>query len=775
VHVVAASADVPDGSSRLDAFAFPADTGPRFALLLVLVLSITAYCYAGLQFVFSEASQERERRVRACLAETGAAGLAARPRGGALEKAIDRVAECFEPALFAGTMRWQLTGIALVLGIASLIFWQFPTWKLRRPVKTRLSWLSVPGVPTLRLPWIDIRLGKPLEPLRRERFLELHSYLEDLTRRLGIEPAPEYVWDPSRRAPTALAFGRPGRYYVCLAAGLVACFRRDRAAFHAVMLHELAHLKNGDVNVTYMTVAVWWAFVVGALISYGYRIASLSTTAALGITCFFLAFTALVYLSRNAVLRSREIYADVRAAQWEYQLGDSALRRVLEAFMQQGWSGWKVLWSVHPDPGARRRTVDEPQRLFEPRFWQAVATGIAATLALPPILALGGLLATPTPRAISLGAAAAVFLGVPVAVLGLAAGAVGVGVWRSRFVAETRAEAAPGVGKPTAGLACGLVAGQALFTTLGAGADAWDLGFPASAAAVGLAVLTHLSTLLVLTVGLWLFFRWVDASASAWGEVSTTPRISRVGCTVGLVLGATALTLWLAPVLLANLVVKVLPAGVTMEAGLPAVSRAFALLLPVAAVNPLTLVGLVALWAFPLAASCFVRARADRKLEWMWIGAQERVGPSPPVVPMRPVLALLAGATGGVVYFGLVSVWGRELARGWMRLTAAHGLPDWSVLVVFGVASVGMQALTAAVVAAVAPRLPLVHALCAAFVCACASAAGVSTMMVESKTLFLVVWLAATGNVGALLSVVTSWLVQKAVRGHRRDRSLEPG
>jgi Zn-dependent protease with chaperone function len=64
----------------------------------------------------------------------------------------------------------------------------------------------------------------------------------------------------------ATAFGRLGRYYVSLTGGLVATFYTDRPAFRAVVLHELAHLRNADVNMTCFTVALWRAFVVVAIL-----------------------------------------------------------------------------------------------------------------------------------------------------------------------------------------------------------------------------------------------------------------------------------------------------------------------------------------------------------------------------------------------------------------------------------------------------------------------------------------------------------------------------
>lgn len=41
---------------------------------------------------------------------------------------------------------------------------------------------------------------------------------------------------------------------------------RQPAAFEAVILHELAHIRNKDVNQTYLAIAIWRAFVLAALL-----------------------------------------------------------------------------------------------------------------------------------------------------------------------------------------------------------------------------------------------------------------------------------------------------------------------------------------------------------------------------------------------------------------------------------------------------------------------------------------------------------------------------
>ena len=86
---------------------------------------------------------------------------------------------------------------------------------------------------------------------------------------------------------------------------------------------------------------------------------------------------------RNAVLRAREVYADVRASVWDGQAG--ALGRMLEALPHHKQSRWLGPWQVHPDPAVRRQTLDDTSPLFRLRFWDALAAGLAASIAYPNI------------------------------------------------------------------------------------------------------------------------------------------------------------------------------------------------------------------------------------------------------------------------------------------------------------------------------------------------------------------------------------------------------
>ena len=85
-------------------------------------------------------------------------------------------------------------------------------------------------------------------------------------------------------------------------------------SFRAVLLHEMAHWSLGDVPTTYFTTSIWFTFALGALLPGAAGLIGQSRDSVLHIGLRMAALGIVVYLARNAVLRSREYYADLSAA-----------------------------------------------------------------------------------------------------------------------------------------------------------------------------------------------------------------------------------------------------------------------------------------------------------------------------------------------------------------------------------------------------------------------------------------------------------------------------
>ena len=328
----------------LDPFAFPSDTTVRFFLLIVSVLGASAVIYL---FIFSDGAP-----------------------WGHLGPAIFSLRDCLEPTYpardsaeciaqrFPLVMPWILASILALFGMAGAIYWTYSSWKIRRD---------------------------RLVPLRIEDAPAIVAYLQDLSQSVGLARPPILLWNPLNPTKTGLAFGRLGRRFIALSGGLMTQFYTDQPAFRAVILHELAHLRNGDVDKTYLTQAIWWAFVVAALIPFALCNIRQPVDAEY-MSSRSLALAILVYLTRGAVLRAREFYADVRASNWDGPAG--AISRVLERMPEQKISRWRAAFQLHPRPVERLRVLNDLDLLFRVRFWDTFAAGAVAAIAMPAIFSI---------------------------------------------------------------------------------------------------------------------------------------------------------------------------------------------------------------------------------------------------------------------------------------------------------------------------------------------------------------------------------------------------
>ncbi|GAA2531949.1 hypothetical protein GCM10010423_29370 [Streptomyces levis] len=268
----------------------------------------------------------------------------------------------------------DFTGVALAVGTVALaaafaVYRLLPVWRTRR---TRVVPLDV----------VDVHGG--LRPL-----------LNELVAVAGLDRTPCFVVDPASRTTGAGAFGRPRRPVIRLDGGLVATADTDRARFRAVVLHELAHLHNKDIGLTYATVALWRVFLVVVLLPWvavGMDILFLRGTA--DVRGMFAPFNThaqvlggllvlAVYLSRMEILRHREIYADLMAARW----GASTEPWEGGAARQRSEGGWRErfvrlagLWHTHPSQALRRASLTDPKVLFSLKALPLLLAGLAADI-----------------------------------------------------------------------------------------------------------------------------------------------------------------------------------------------------------------------------------------------------------------------------------------------------------------------------------------------------------------------------------------------------------
>ncbi|MGW1158557.1 M48 family metalloprotease [Streptomyces sp. NPDC002519] len=205
---------------------------------------------------------------------------------------------CIDQHVGRWTLLWlPLLATAAVLMLTILLALLIPRWKGRR---ARV---------------------RPLE------HTEVTDWLATLAATSGLPRTPAFVVDRTALfSANAVVFGRPGRYTVRLDMGLVKLFHQDRSAFEATMLHEFAHIRNRDVDITYLTVALWRVFLIAVLIPFaavnGWKLAVPASEdnpfdgsgAVLARNLALAAFmVVLMYLTTADVLRTREIHADLDA------------------------------------------------------------------------------------------------------------------------------------------------------------------------------------------------------------------------------------------------------------------------------------------------------------------------------------------------------------------------------------------------------------------------------------------------------------------------------
>lgn len=624
---------------------------------------------------------------------------------------------------------WVIGGVLLQLLVAGVIYWVFPVWKIRRD-----------------------NLG----PLAAEDAPEIVAYLAELCREAGLSTPPLFVVNPLNPTSTGLAFGRLGRYYIALNAGLVTKFYKDRPAFRAVVLHELAHLRNADVDKTYFSLAIGLAFLIAALVPLAISLFGRPLGETFNIGWRVLAPAVLIYLTLSAVLRAREVYADVRASMWDGLAG--GLSRMVYGLPQPKGGRWGRYIAFHPDPHDRLRALSDTQHLFRMGFWEAFGTGIAVTIAFQSV---ENFVPTSVPFLRALGAG---LIFAPLIV-----GVVGSSVWRAALAALVRRTMPRGTGRLALGLGLGLLLGQIL-------------SLAAFALSTSKFALTGLNLFVfdilwigVVMISSWFFLYWIAAGASTWMEVAVASRSPLPAYRVGLIIAGIWLTVWLG---LLFYVYPVSAAGneIPLSALLDYVTKQYhisapeALLLLVEAAitgilnNPLTLLAFISIWAFPLAAWFWRKRRASTPGSG-WVFLDPSPLTLPRQLPLRPGFALTIGMVGGVISCALLLLLGFVLHS---SVTDDEYL-NW-IITGQPLVAAAMQAIVAAIVAGRVRRLGSLHGLFAAFVAGCVITAGALANSLYYVRIDLpLLWLLFTSvvNEGAVLALPTA-LVASALMPSRK-------
>ncbi|SDP66308.1 M48 family metalloprotease [Lentzea jiangxiensis] len=297
---------------------------------------------------------------------------------------------------------WVVLGWPLVVLLgAAVLFRAIPAWRARSR-------------------WV-----KPLGDTH-----DAHRLVAEAVATAGLVRTPRLVVDPTKGV---VVYGSNRRPTLRLSATLLLSATTDPEHFRGVVLHELAHIRNGDVTLHYITTAVWRMFLGAVLVPY-----AVWTAVTLAQPTWWsgdqpiqarrillvLLLVLLVYLARADVLRSREVCADLAAARW------GAATRIWTTTAPASARRWAAsfveLWRTHPRSDLRRAAVAGSGELFGLRALPMFLTGVAATLVnaqvlsyVAPYLARGGLLRESTGQALTLVSSA------------LVVGVIGIALWRA--------------------------------------------------------------------------------------------------------------------------------------------------------------------------------------------------------------------------------------------------------------------------------------------------------------------------------------------------------
>lgn len=447
---------------RPSAFALPASTSFRFALLIAAVVASSSMIYESIYTAGSRGSALLTV-IRVCQARA----LSPHPYGlSAYAAALGQSRACR-----AGAERvvglWVLLGIGLLVVLAVAIYSAQPWWYRRQ---MRLIPLASEAAPLL-------------------------DRLEKLRERAGAGPV---VWllQPFNVQLSAFAFGRVRRRCVAVSAGAAVAAVRQPDAFDAVVLHELAHIRNKDIDQTYLAIAIWRAFVITALLPLIWLLAFSWGPGSQQRIIWRVAILALiVYSLRNSILRSREFDADARVR--EIDPGTALGALLIGQPARRGRRAWHLGW-VHPSGQDRAAALLDPVPLYRCGLWDGLATGLVAAIGAEAAQEIVYLLIT----------AKAIGGLIPAVIFALFSGiALTVAMWRKRFM---QTETSVGTGW-AAGLGLGIGVATGPVITL---STAFDQGVAPDSlhpeAIAVLAVWVAIITIIFMSVPTWIG-HWADA------------------------------------------------------------------------------------------------------------------------------------------------------------------------------------------------------------------------------------------------------------------------
>jgi Peptidase family M48 len=332
-----------DRQRRVDPFVLPRSSTSRFTLLVLIVAAASVFASYWLLILQQDSWRGANRT---CLVRADA--VAADP----LASARILVA-CIHDVV----VRQYLTTLAGPLALAGLT----------------VAGLMV--IPRLILIWLQTRGLRADEASTRD---QLHAAVTVM----GLRRTPEFLWAGRGgvdRADirTVDGLGRP-RIVIDKAAAPSA------QTFRAMILHELAHLRNHDVRPTFVVLSAWCAYLAAVAVPLTVLALSRRSDVGFALAWRLTVITLLVYLVLMSALRTREHEADLRVV--AVTGGEEITAALAASSAGPPQTRWRnrlhAPFRRHPLPDMRQRVLARPEAIMKTSGAEAFSTGVAAGLVI---------------------------------------------------------------------------------------------------------------------------------------------------------------------------------------------------------------------------------------------------------------------------------------------------------------------------------------------------------------------------------------------------------
>ncbi len=280
-----------------------------------------------------------------------------------------------------------------------------------------------------------VRRQFPSKRLDPEAHPELSREVARLIERAELEESPIIEIGSSLQEVDGQAYGFPPKFIFRVGGAARRLKNKRKDVVEAVILHEVAHIANGDVGRYYFSQAIWLSTIVvlfapAMLGLSGGIVKGIGQGGRWGISfLLMLQFGAQIALIRAifaGLLRIREKYADWRASEWR---AHRQLKGILEDRLSSDKaSPLKMIWRRHPTHRDRLKAITNPASLFRLSWDLPLTVGALSGLLLGGLFVLTVQAASLTSALVEVGSISAALLDF-LGAFGFGAQLVDVGIW----------------------------------------------------------------------------------------------------------------------------------------------------------------------------------------------------------------------------------------------------------------------------------------------------------------------------------------------------------